>query len=220
MEYQDLGSGFKVAMRDLEIRGAGNVLGKEQSGDIIEVGYELYVKLLEEAVKKLKGEDIEPDIRCSINLKTDFYISDVYITDVRQRIEFYKRMESAGTDDEVELIANEMQDRFGDMPESARTFIKVEKIRALASLAGFESVYQEDAGLIQFKAGDYFRIPSEHLITVLKKNMGLFVSPGKKDTLFCNHKTSITGEGLENIIQILKILVEPVLKKRKEKAAS
>ncbi|MDH5656487.1 MAG: transcription-repair coupling factor, partial [Spirochaetia bacterium] len=220
MEYQDLGSGFKVAMRDLEIRGAGNVLGKEQSGDIIEVGYELYVKLLEDAVRKLKGEDIDPDIRCSINLKTDFYISDEYITDVRQRIEFYKRLESSATDGEVDLIAAEMKDRFGEMPDSAAIFIQVEKIRALASFAGFESVFQEDSGNIQFKAGDYFRVPPEHLIQVLQKNLGLHVNPGKKDTLFYTQSAELKEEDLEKIIQILKIMIQPVLEKKKVKEAS
>ncbi len=203
LEYQELGSGFKVAMRDLEIRGAGNILGKEQSGDIVDVGYELYIKLLSDAVRRLKGEEVEVEVRCGINLKTDFYIPEDYIPDVRQRIEFYKRFEAARDEGEVEKIATEMADRFGDPPPIAETFIQVEKIRTLSSRLGFESVFEEDTGRIAFKAGEYFRIPPPDLIHILKADRGLYLVPGNKDTLFFDLKG---GE-----LQRMKGLVELLL---------
>ena len=87
-EYQELGSGFKVAMRDLEIRGAGNLLGKEQSGNIMDIGFDLYVQLLNEAVSKLKNEEVEIEIRTILNISANFYIPETYIPDSKQKIEF------------------------------------------------------------------------------------------------------------------------------------
>jgi transcription-repair coupling factor (superfamily II helicase) len=92
-EYQELGAGFKIAMRDLEIRGAGNLLGTEQSGSIMEIGFDLYVQMLNEAVSKLKKEDIAIEVRTIVNLATSFYIPEDYIPDTKQKIEFYKRFE-------------------------------------------------------------------------------------------------------------------------------
>lgn len=183
LEYQELGSGFKVAMRDLEIRGAGNVLGKEQSGDIIQVGYELYIKLLDNAVKRLKGEELEIEVRCTVNLNTDFFLSEEYIEDTRQRIEFYKRFEAARTEEEVAALAEEMKDRFGPPDKAGEVFVLVERIRTLGSLCGFENIYEEGE-LIHFKAGESFRVPIQHMIEILKKNLGFFVRDGKNNVLY------------------------------------
>lgn len=183
LEYQDLGSGFKVAMRDLEIRGAGNVLGKEQSGDIIQVGYELYIKLLDNAVKRLKGEELEIEVRCTVNLNADFYLSETYIEDTRQRIEFYKRFEAARSDQEILNLVAEMTDRFGEPDEPGRIFILVERIRCFGSICGFEHIYQ-DGDLIHFKTGDAFKVPIQHTIEILKKNVGFFIKDGRNNVLF------------------------------------
>ncbi len=204
LEYQELGSGFKVAMRDLEIRGAGNVLGREQSGDIVEVGYELYVKLLDEAVRRYKGEKVEADVRTAINLKSDFFIPEDYIVDVRQRIEFYKRYEAASGIHQVVHIASEMENRFGTAPPAARVFILLEKIRTIASRGGFESVYEEDKPRICFKAGEHFRIPPPHLILIMQRYPALTVQPGQTDTLFFLPE----GEGEEMMSEVLSILLK------------
>jgi transcription-repair coupling factor (superfamily II helicase) len=213
MEYQDLGSGFKVAMRDLEIRGAGSILGKEQSGDIMEVGYELYVRMLEEAVNRLKGEKLEVDIRTTINLKTDFYLPEEYIPDVRQRIEFYKRFEAARTGDEVRELAGEMEDRFGKPPELAQTFVLVEMIRSLASFCGFESVFHDEQDRIRFKAGEHFRVPPQHLVALMQKHRSLKVVPGNKDTLFYE-SPSTDNVRLEETANLLEELSLPLLETR------
>ncbi|MCB1138958.1 MAG: transcription-repair coupling factor [Leptospiraceae bacterium] len=209
LEYQELGSGFKVAMRDLEIRGAGNLLGKEQSGDIMDVGYELYIKFLDDAVRRLKGEEVPSDFRCAVNLKTDFYLPDDYIPDTRQKIEFYKRFEAAIDLEEVEALAAEMEDRFGEPIGPARQFVLVEKIRTLCSYAGFESVFEETAGVIQLEAGEHFRIPPEHMIKVLKSGKGFRVKPGKSDTLYFEPAEVIKKAGLEErLAAFLSTLVE------------
>lgn len=220
LEYQELGSGFKVAMRDLEIRGAGNALGKEQSGDIIQVGYELYIKLLDNAVKRLKGEELEIEVRCTVNLGTDFYLSDDYIQDTRQRIEFYKRFEAARTEAEVENIAAEMQDRFGTPDAAASVFVRVEKIRTLGSLCGFENIYEE-GGLVHLRAGEIFRVPIQHVIEIIKRGIGFFVRDGRNNVLLFEMNPARPGRGqstvqvdpLERLLLALRELAAPVLER-------
>ena len=227
LEYQELGSGFKVAMRDLEIRGAGNVIGKEQSGQIMDVGYELYVKLLEDAVKRLQGENESGiEVRSTINLNTDFYLPEDYIPDTRQRIEFYKRFEAARDELEVETVSQELQNRFGRLPEKAEIFVQVEKIRALASCIGFEEVYQDDGGRIRMRTGEHLLVPPAHIVECLKKVRGLSVQPGMPNTLYW---TPEAGRGpsflpgaadhsqdidLEEIIAVLRRLAEPATTRR------
>ncbi len=223
LEYQELGSGFKVAMRDLEIRGAGNVLGKEQSGDIIQVGYELYIKLLDNAVRRLKGEELDIDVRCTVNLNTDFFLSEEYIEDTRQRIEFYKRFEAARTEDEVVALAEEMKDRFGPPDRAGEVFVLVERIRTLGSLCGFESIFEEN-DLIHFKAGDTFRVPIQHMIEILKKNLGFFVRDGRNNVLYFKASTGSRAATkspdavLESLLVALRALAAPLQEQLAEKA--
>ncbi|MCR9144394.1 MAG: transcription-repair coupling factor [bacterium] len=237
LEYQELGSGFKVAMRDLEIRGAGNVIGKEQSGQIMDVGYELYVKLLEDAVKRVQGaNDPEalPEVRSTINLSTDFYLPEEYIPDTRQRIEFYKRFEAARDEAEVDAVSTEMENRFGRLPEAALVFVQVEKIRALASNIGFEEVYQEDTGRIRMRTGEHLLVPPQHIVSCLKKIRGLSVQPGTPNTLHWTPEarrgpTVLSGVSdddaypvdLEEVISVLRRLAEPAVARRaRENAAT
>ena len=100
-EFSDLGSGFRVAALDLEIRGAGNLLGGEQSGHIEAVGFDMYMKLLEQTVKELKGEEIEDDVRANVNLRVDLRIDETYIPDMNQRLTVYRRMAAVRTEEEL-----------------------------------------------------------------------------------------------------------------------
>lgn len=205
LEYQELGSGFKVAMRDLEIRGAGNILGKEQSGDIMDVGFEMYIKLLEEAVARVRGEEHKIDVHTSINLRTDMYLPEEYIPDTRQRIEFYKRFEAAISEAEVDELLVELQDRFGPAPELVETFVALERIRVLASACGFESIYQEDSGRVQLKPSSYFRVPGPRLIQVLEKKLGFHIQAGNPGILYYQSK----GNLLSSLARDLRHLVPP-----------
>ncbi len=207
-EYQELGSGFKVAMRDLEIRGAGNILGKEQSGDIMDVGFELYVKLLDEAVQRLRGVPVEIDVRCGINLNYDFFLPTLYIPDTRQRIELYKRFEASGNLEEIDALVLEMNDRFGPAPGAAETFVDLERVRTLASLAGFESVFHDNTGRIHLKAGEYFRVPGDHFLKVLSRFGSLSLDPGSANKLF--FRALVPDGELAELIEILTVLAEPV----------
>ena len=112
-EFSDLGSGFRVAAMDLEIRGAGNLLGGEQSGQIEAVGFDTYMKLLEQTIKELKGEELEDEVRANVNLRVDLRIDETYIPDMNQRLTVYRRMAAVRTEDELRKIVDEVRDRYG-----------------------------------------------------------------------------------------------------------
>ena len=117
-EFSDLGSGFRIAALDLEIRGAGNLLGGEQSGHIEAVGFDMYMKLLEDTIRELKGEDLEDERRAAVNLRLDLRIDDDYIPDMNQRLSAYRRMASVRSLDEVDALLDELRDRYGAPPPS------------------------------------------------------------------------------------------------------
>ncbi len=129
-EFTELGSGFKVAAYDLEIRGAGNMLGREQSGHINRVGFELYARMLEDEVRRLKGEEVEPEIEPEINLQVQAHIPEEYIPDQGQRLVFYRRLSRVREPEELEGLAEEMQDRYGKRPEEVLNLFEVVGVKA------------------------------------------------------------------------------------------
>ena len=139
-EFSDLGSGFRVAALDLEIRGAGNLLGGEQSGHIDAVGFDMYMKLLEETIKELKGEEIQDEIRANVNLRVDLRIDDAYIPDMNQRLTVYRRMAAVRTDEELDHLVDEIRDRYGAPPDSVLNLAEYAAIRLMADRLGLESL--------------------------------------------------------------------------------
>ena len=153
LDAQTLGSGFKIAMRDLEIRGAGNLLGREQSGTVSALGYELYIKLLNRAISNLQNQqsvkslngvgnerEMIPFQHCVIHLLEDAFLAETYIADVFQRMEFYKRFAAVDSYRRLEELVRELQERFGTMPRSAEVFVLQEQIRFLAQSIGFRKI--------------------------------------------------------------------------------
>src|SRR5204863_4285088 len=135
-EFSDLGSGFRVAALDLEIRGAGNLLGGEQSGHIDAVGFEMYMKLLEESVRELKGEEVEDDVRATVNLRVDLKIDDGYIPDMNQRLMVYRKVAAARTEAELTNTLDELQDRYGVPTDSVLNLAEYGRIRIMADRLG------------------------------------------------------------------------------------
>ena len=142
MDFTELGSGFAVAMRDLEIRGAGNLLGGEQSGHIAAVGFEMYLQLLEEAVALARGEKVEhPEQRSVIvELPVDAYLPPEYVMDEVERVDLYRRASGVRTLAEVDDLAEELTDRFGRLPEPALNLLGVSRVKLLARAVGASSV--------------------------------------------------------------------------------
>lgn len=142
-EFTDLGSGFKIAMRDLEIRGAGNLLGPEQHGFIASVGFELYCRLLDESIRELKGEVMARPPDPVIDLNVDAYISEEYVVDSQQKVEIYKKVASTATLEEVHDLEDEIRDRFGDPPQSVLNLLSVARIKILARQVGVAQISME-----------------------------------------------------------------------------
>ncbi|MPZ18660.1 MAG: transcription-repair coupling factor [Luteitalea sp.] len=147
-EFSDLGAGFRVAALDLEIRGAGNLLGGEQSGHIEAVGFEMYTKLLEEAVRALKGEELEDDRRTALNLKMDIRIDESYIEDMNQRLSVYRRIASARSLDELERVLGDVRDRYGPPPAALSQLAACARLRIAADRLRVESIDREASAIV------------------------------------------------------------------------
>jgi transcription-repair coupling factor (superfamily II helicase) len=142
-EFTELGSGFKIALRDLEIRGAGNLLGPEQHGHVAAVGFDLYAQLLEEAVRELRGERQAPATRPTVELRVDAFIEDAYIAEPRVKLEFYKKVHAAASEADVRAVEEELRDRFGPYPAGVGNLLRLARIRVAAQELGLLGVVQE-----------------------------------------------------------------------------
>lgn len=141
-EYTDLGSGFKIAMRDLEIRGAGNLLGAQQSGHMEAVGYDLYCKMLNEAVKQEKGIGVEESFDTTVDVEMDAFIPPSYIPNETQKLDIYKRIAAIENDSESDEMLDELTDRFGDPPKSVTNLLSIALIKVLAHQAYMKEVVE------------------------------------------------------------------------------
>jgi transcription-repair coupling factor (superfamily II helicase) len=139
-EHTELGSGFKIAMRDLEIRGAGNLLGRDQSGHIAAVGYDLYVQLVAEAVAELKGEPLRPPVEVKIDIPSDAHLPSQYVAREDLRLEAYRRLAAVDSDAEVNDIRQEWLDRFGPLPAAAEGLLAVAALRVQCLRTGVREV--------------------------------------------------------------------------------
>ncbi len=142
-EFVELGSGFKLAMRDLEIRGAGNLLGPEQHGHLAAVGFELYSRLLDEAVRELRGQPVQEVPDATIDLGVDAYLPEKFIADESQRMATYRKLATTRTVVEADAVAQELTDRFGTLPDPAAHLLEIVRLRALAREAGVAAIRRE-----------------------------------------------------------------------------
>ncbi|HEY3314723.1 MAG TPA: transcription-repair coupling factor [Bacillota bacterium] len=178
-EFTEFGSGFKIALRDMEIRGAGNILGPEQHGHILSVGFDLYAQMLEEAVLELRGEKRPEVIEPSIELPIDAYVDDGYVPDSRQKIELYKKISVVEDQGDADEILDEVRDRFGDPPQAVQNLLGVARIKALAKKLGVVAVVQQK-GIVQIKFGPMRRLSLDSLSDLsLKHRDRIVLSPQK-----------------------------------------
>jgi transcription-repair coupling factor (superfamily II helicase) len=175
-EFSDLGAGFRIAAKDLEIRGSGNILGGEQSGEIAAVGFEMYTKLLEEAIRELKGEKIEEEVSTSMNLGVDIYIPNDYVADENLRMTFYKKIASATTDVRLDDIRGEMRERFGALPPHVENLFRFVKVKHFAQQLGVISVVREGARGVM-KLTQKARIDPNKLLALIQENPNIKFSP-------------------------------------------
>jgi transcription-repair coupling factor (superfamily II helicase) len=175
-EFSDLGAGFKIAALDLELRGAGNLLGGEQHGHINSVGFDTYVRLLEETVRELKGEEIVPEIHSALNLGLDIRIPTDYVADENQRLRAYRQIANASDEAARDRTEKELADRYGTVPEAVHNLLEYSALKYLAEKIGVEAVDRRHS-LISIKFHTATRVDPNRLMHIVSKTKGAQFTP-------------------------------------------
>jgi len=175
-EFSDLGAGFRVAALDLELRGAGNLLGGQQSGHMDALGFDLYTQMLERTVSELRGEDVQDETSVALNLGVDVAISEDYISDMGQRLRTYKRIASARDDETLRQIRAETEDRYGRIPDSVERLLAYARLRRTAETVGVLSLDRTPMGLA-IKLSEKARVAPEKLLALVATRAGASFTP-------------------------------------------
>jgi transcription-repair coupling factor (superfamily II helicase) len=175
-EFSELGAGFKIAALDLELRGAGNLLGGEQHGHINAVGFDMYVRMLEETVRELKGEEAPVEIHSALNLGLDIRIPSDYIGDENQRLRVYKRIAGAGERSDRDNIEKELEDRYGPVPEAVRNLLDYSALKTLAEKLRIETVDRRQ-GFANIKFHRETKVNPDKLMRLVGRTQGAQFTP-------------------------------------------
>lgn len=170
-DFTELGSGFKIALKDLEVRGAGNLLGSKQSGDIGSIGFDLYLKLLDEAVREIESGGEETEQEVYLELEYTGFIPDRYIDAPMEKMEVYKKIASVSTEAQYEALIGEIEDRFGPMPEEVLSLLALAEIRILARRLQIAAL-RERRGLLQVEFGKVAAISVDRVLALIKNSGG------------------------------------------------
>jgi len=170
-DFTELGSGFKIAMKDMEIRGAGNLLGREQSGDIYSVGFDLYLRLLDEAVKRLEDEHYEAETETLLELEYSGFIPDSYIDSAQEKMEIYKKIAGVRTREELESLNAELVDRFGSPPDEAASLLALAELRIICRELSVSSL-KERGGMVRAEFGKVSKVKVDRLVRLMKESSG------------------------------------------------
>ena len=170
-DFTELGSGFKIAMKDMEIRGAGNLLGKDQSGDVYSVGFDLYLRLLEDAVKKLSDENYAEQTEVLLELEYTGFIPETYIKNLQTKMEIYKKVASISTKEEYERVYAELEDRFGPVPDEVYSLLSLAEIRVICRQLNIATL-KERQGIVQIEFAKVSNISVEKVLRLIKESGG------------------------------------------------
>lgn len=205
-EFTEFGSGFKIALRDLEIRGAGNILGPEQHGHMEAVGYEMYCKLLDEAVREIKGEKVLPEVDTQIDLKITAYIPSSYIENINQKIEVYQDIANMDKEEQISEIIDELIDRYGDIPKEVTNLLEVAKIKILARSLKILNVTQKgDNVIFEFDDPEAIKDNVVQILIDIYKNR-VFFSSGVRPYITLKLQSKKDSDIVEEVEKILNIL--------------
>ena len=206
-DFTELGSGFKIAMKDMEIRGAGNLLGKEQSGDIYSVGFDLYLRLLEEAVERLQNAGYEPETEPVIELEYTGFIPDSYIRVPETKMEIYKKIAAVRTAEELDRLYAELSDRFGPVPEEAESLLALAEIKIICAKLAIASL-KERNGTVRITFAKVSKISIDKLLRMIKESAGRVKLDAKQpnvimletDSIGLKEKSEFISEKLNQLI--------------------
>lgn len=207
-EFTDLGSGFKIAMRDLEIRGAGNLLGAEQHGHLEAVGYDLYCKMLNEAVQEERGMEQAEEFETTIDLEMDAYIPPKYIPNEYQKLDIYKRIAGIENEEEYEDMLEELMDRFGEPPKAVQNLLAIANLKALAHRVYVREIKQinQEVKVTMFERG---KLKTEGIPAILEKYKDrMSVRTGKEFYFLISLKGRKAKEFYKALDLVLEILHE------------
>ncbi|MDR2100964.1 MAG: transcription-repair coupling factor [Treponema sp.] len=170
-DFTELGSGFKIAMKDMEIRGAGNLLGREQSGDIFSVGFDLYLRLLDEAVKKLENDHYEAETETLLELEYSGFIPDTYIDSPQEKMEVYKKIATIRDKEELDSLYAELLDRFGPLPDEAASLLSLAEIRLICREISVASL-RERGGMVRLEMAKVSKVRVDRLVRLMQESNG------------------------------------------------
>ena len=206
-EFTEFGSGFKIAMRDLEIRGAGNLLGAEQHGHMETVGYDMYCKLLDEAITKLKGEEPKENFETSVDLNINAYIPDFYVKNEEQRLELYKKISSITNIDFYNDVEEEIEDRYGNLPKSVKALLDIVLLKNYAHNFGIISIIQKKNNIIITFKSDA-NVDTVSLMKTIKNSKGTYLFTSAQNpyiTIKTNQKDKLNSIAyVKNLLQDIK----------------
>lgn len=209
-DFTELGSGFKVAMKDLEIRGSGNIIGEAQHGQMSVVGYDLYCKMLDEAIKVLKGDIQREEVNTIVDIRVDAYIKYDYIEDEIQKIEIYKKISCIEDKKDMDFIREELMDRFSDIPKEVESLIKISYIRALGKKLGFSQIKEIGSNVVfEYESKDYM---NKDMFEYILNNYSNEIVFNKGDSLSFSYK--INGEEKVELLNKFISLLENLNKIR------
>ena len=203
-DFTELGSGFKIAMRDLEIRGAGNMMGAAQHGHMAAVGYDLYCRMLEDTVKNIRGDVEKESIETTVEIKIDAYIPSTYIEDETQKIEIYKKIAAIDCYEDMLDIQEEIEDRFSDIPSSVANLMDIAYLRSIARQVGIIEIKEvKEEIILQFDSKE--RISQELVKALISKyNRSIIFKLGTKPAFAYKIKDLKKEQMLANLIEIVK----------------
>ena len=218
-EFTEFGSGFKIAMRDLEIRGAGSLLGEIQSGHLEQVGYDTYCNLLDEVVKEMQGEEIKPEIDVQIDLDATCYIPDEYISDSSQKIEIYQDIALCKNEEDIQNVIDEMIDRFGNMPKEIENLIEIARIKILCKKLNISKVQGKHSFVVfMFEIGE-LDIGVNELVKMYKNKIRFSQGLKPQITYVLENATGMKMlREVEEFLKSINDLKEIEQKERKENA--
>ena len=205
-EFTEFGAGFRIAMRDLEIRGAGNILGPEQHGHLATVGYDMYCRLIEEAVEEVSGNGVQHELETRVDLHVDAYLPTEYVSDEKQRMEMYKRIAGIASENDRADITDELIDRFGTPPPAVEALLDVSQLREMCNRIGVSQVARGKEGVVMRLDERYVPEPSRFLQAITDTDGRLMLSAKRPAALILKLQSGPDKDALGETLKVMKRL--------------